>query len=399
MTGSIQFSGETGLNAMRQLADLLHEGVRRFPDGPQNWRSLSKMLCRLGRAAEAIACADEALRRFPGDIELRATRIGAAIQLGIADTALADARSLWDVAPESPIAGQVFLQALATAELWDELESTARAMDWVTSDPKYSLELLARKSLLVEHRPDELLAHCNTILARSPSHTSAVYYRAVALARLGRDAEAREAMGLERYLSVSELPVPDGYVDGEAFREALTAEIRANPTLLPDPKPLSDGLQTLQLRQPGEKAVAALVAAIEIAVADYVAGLAGDTGIFAKAAPETAEIRSWAVIYGQEGRLKPHRHPSGWLSGVFYVAAPKLPGENAYRGMLKLGMIDKVYGVEPPWGIHDVEPVPGRLVMFPSYTPHATAPPGTAGARIVVAFDVVASMETNCPLP
>jgi len=395
-SGSIKFSTEAELSAMRQLADLLHEGVRRFPDAPQNWRSLSQLLCRLGRAPEAIACAGEALRRFPGDIELRATRIGAAIQIDDADAALADARSLWETSPESPMAGQMFLRALAAAELWDELELTARSMDWVRSDPKYSLELIARKSLLVEDQPNELLAHCDTILARSPGHTNATYYRAIALARLGRGAEAREAMGLERYLSILDLPVPDGYADGEAFREALAVEIRANPTLMPDPKRKAtrDGLQTLQLRQPGEKAVMALVATIESAVADYLAALAGDTGIFAAAAPHTAEIRSWAVIYGQDGRQTPHRHAGGWLSGVFYVAAPKLPGELAYRGMLKVGMIDKVYGVEPPWGIHEVEPVPGRLVMFPSYTPHATEPTGIAGARIIVAFDVVPSTDS-----
>jgi uncharacterized protein (TIGR02466 family) len=380
--------------AMRQLADLLRVGVRRFPDAPQSWRSLSHLLCRLGRATEAIAYADEALTRFPGDIELRATRIGAGIQLGDADSALADARRLWDASPESPIAGRAYLEALAAAGLWDELGPAARSMEWVASDPKFSLEILARRSLLIEDRPDELLAHCNVILARLPGHTNATYYRAVALARLGRNEEARETVGLERYLSISELPVPEGYADGEAFRAALGAEICANPTLVPDPKlkTTRDGLQTLQLRQPGDKAVAALAAVIEIAVADYVTGLAGDAGSFATAAPKAAEIQSWAILYGRDGRQKPHRHPGGWLSGVYYVAAPKLSGESAYRGMLKVGMVGKMCG-HPPWGIHDVEPVPGRIVMFPSYTPHATEPTGIAGARISVAFDVVPSTK------
>jgi tetratricopeptide (TPR) repeat protein len=390
--GSIRFSGEARLNAMRQLAGLLREGVRRRPDAPQNWRTLSHILCRLGHATEAIAHADEALTRFPGDIELRATRIGARIQLGDVDSALADARSLWDASPESPIAGRAYLEALAAAGLWDDLAPAASSMEWVGSNPKFSLEILARRSLVIEDRPEEILAHCDAILARSPGHTDATYYRAIALARVGRDAEACEAMGLERYLSISELPVPEGYADGQAFRGVLAAEIRANPTLVPDPKlkTTRDGLQTLQLRQPDDKAVPALAAAIEIAVAGYVAGLAGDAGSFATAVPETAEIQSWAILYGRDGRQKPHRHPGGWLSGVYYVSAPKRPGENAYSGMLKVGMVGKVCAA-PPWGIRDIEPVPGRLVMFPSYTPHATEPTAVAGARISVAFDVVPS--------
>jgi hypothetical protein len=40
----------------------------------------------------------------------------------------------------------------------------------------------------------------------------------------------------------------------------------------------------------------------------------------------------------------------------------------------------------------EIEPVPGRLVLFPSYVPHATIPPGSSdGARICVTFDVVAA--------
>ena len=59
----------------------------------------------------------------------------------------------------------------------------------------------------------------------------------------------------------------------------------------------------------------------------------------------------------------------------FYVAAPRPSGENAYRGPLVLGVLDSSdQEIKPPWGTLEVEPVPGRLVMFPSYVPHATLP-------------------------
>ena len=49
----------------------------------------------------------------------------------------------------------------------------------------------------------------------------------------------------------------------------------------------------------------------------------------------------------------------------------------------------QTHGVDPPWETREIEPVPGRLVLFPSYVPHATQPSGLEGERISIAFDVV----------
>ncbi len=44
---------------------------------------------------------------------------------------------------------------------------------------------------------------------------------------------------------------------------------------------------------------------------------------------------------------------------------------------------------ESPWGVRDIRPAPGRLVLFPSFVPHATLPTKSPEPRICVAFDVV----------
>jgi len=36
-----------------------------------------------------------------------------------------------------------------------------------------------------------------------------------------------------------------------------------------------------------------------------------------------------------------------------------------------------------------IEPVPGRLVLFPSYAPHGTEAAGIEGERISIGFDVI----------
>ena len=96
------------------------------------------------------------------------------------------------------------------------------------------------------------------------------------------------------------------------------------------------------------------------------------------------------MVSPSDGWQSSHIHPSGWITGVYYVAAPLPKGANAYRGPLVLGALDsQTLGIDPPWGVREVEPAPGRLVLFPSYLPHSTLPSGVDGSRICVAFDVV----------
>jgi hypothetical protein len=383
-----------------QLAVRLREEVTRFPDSLGHWQHLLRVLRRLGRTQEAIACADEALKRFPENVELRILRIRSAvpIQGGVASAfgprifwakyVLADARKLWKALPESPVAGRLLLDVLVAAEHWDEFETTARAMEWVGTDPQETLDIFAQR-WIATGRLNELLACCDSVLMRIPAHTDAIYYRAMALALLGREGEACEAISLDRYLSISSLPVPNEYPNQEAFRDALVTEILADPTLMPNRNTTREGLQTAPLHLRRGSAVSALVDEIKIAVAAYVADLADGNGRFEMGAPKKAKFSSWAVVYGRNGQQTSHRHSHGWLSGVFYVSAPKLSSHNAYQGALKVGVLHESFASSVPWGIREVEPVPGRLVLFPSYTPHATEPSGIEGARICVAFDII----------
>jgi uncharacterized protein (TIGR02466 family) len=144
------------------------------------------------------------------------------------------------------------------------------------------------------------------------------------------------------------------------------------------------------LRQPDAVAIEALIAQIKRAAQDYEHRISASDNIFSATRPKWARLDIWAVVCGRDGRQKAHLHPHGWLSGVYYVTAPRPAGANLYRGPLILGALDPhAHGVEPPWGTREIEPVPGRLVLFPSYLPHATQPSGVDGVRISVAFDVV----------
>lgn len=95
---------------------------------------------------------------------------------------------------------------------------------------------------------------------------------------------------------------------------------------------------------------------------------------------------SWSVRLTGGGRHVGHVHMSGWLSSALYVALPaeEERGEGE-AGWLALGDAGAL-GVELA-PIRQVEPKPGRLVLFPSTMWHGTRP-FAAGERLTVAFDV-----------
>lgn len=97
---------------------------------------------------------------------------------------------------------------------------------------------------------------------------------------------------------------------------------------------------------------------------------------------------SWSVRLGPGGFNVTHSHPLGWLSSAFYVALPDAkemgpaPAGHFHWGAppeeLRTGL--------PPRGV--IAPVPGQLVLFPSFVWHGTVPT-MGGERLNIAFDAV----------
>jgi len=96
---------------------------------------------------------------------------------------------------------------------------------------------------------------------------------------------------------------------------------------------------------------------------------------------------SWSVRLTGSGFHANHIHPQGWFSSALYVSLPSQEQRGAApAGWLCLGVPQKELGVELP-PVREIEPKPGRLVLFPSTMWHGTYPFG-AGERLTCAFDV-----------
>jgi tetratricopeptide (TPR) repeat protein len=98
---------------------------------------------------------------------------------------------------------------------------------------------------------------------------------------------------------------------------------------------------------------------------------------------------SWSVRLTSSGHHSTHVHSQGWISSAFYVTVPSpdVAGP-APAGWLQLGAPPPSLRL-PLAPIRNVEPLPGRLVLFPSTLWHGTAPIA-GGERLTIAFDVAA---------
>ena len=114
---------------------------------------------------------------------------------------------------------------------------------------------------------------------------------------------------------------------------------------------------------------------------------------FIKNWPTSYEINGWLVCMQSGGKLAPHMHDSGWITGSVYINVPPKSGTDSGNLVLCLSDQDHVLGTEESQqSIIDV--VTGSLCLFPSSLHHYTVPFEGQEDRIVLAFDVIPKDKT-----
>ena len=109
---------------------------------------------------------------------------------------------------------------------------------------------------------------------------------------------------------------------------------------------------------------------------------------FIKNWPTSYEIKGWLVCMQSGGKLEPHMHDNGWLTGSIYINVPPKSETDSGNLVLCFSDQDHVLGVEKSQqSIIDV--VTGSLCFFPSSLHHYTVPFEEKEDRIVLAFDVI----------
>lgn len=325
----------------------------RYPREPAVWEAWAQALLEFGRNAAAAETAAHG-RASAGDTPT--LRLAAA--MGLAESgALAEAAAAFEALDTAGIA--ISGQAISHARLRLRLG-----------------------------QPDRAARIAETAIATDRDDQTAWAYLGIAW-RLLDDPREFWLHDYERHVGVMVPSAPQ--IDDAARFVADTADVlRALHVTRAQPinQSLRHGTQTsgaLFLRR--KPAIRAVVAAVEGAVARFVAALPDDADhpLLSRKADRFRFSGSWSVRLTERGFHVAHVHREGWISSAFYFVLPDRDGD---EGALMLGKPPADLGLDlSPRRI--VRPEPGQLILFPSSMWHGTVPFARTGERITVAFDVV----------
>jgi uncharacterized protein (TIGR02466 family) len=312
--------------------------------------------------APAVAAGDVAALELAGRAALGADDLDRAI-------------ALLERATEAPRA----LTALAVATARRDgvaaaMPLVARVLQAARADP---LALnLAAKAWFVRGRADKVDSLCAALEAQGADTAQSCAIWAVAKTRLGDFEGARALFGPDRIKAIRGIPGADN--------AALAREILGHPNLVPahPAHATAGGFRVDDPEIADTPALLTLAGLIRTAVEAYATEQALWNG---RRLMGEVRLDIWAVVLAGEAHEQWHVHPSGAISGVYYVAVPAL----AAPGALQFGLLPF-----PPEGSNvepavTVAPEPGMLMLFPSSFAHRTLPTHSAAPRISVAFDAV----------
>jgi tetratricopeptide (TPR) repeat protein len=290
-------------------------------------------------------------------------------------------------APDSPAlltAYGIVLEELNRAD--EGLLSLRRALA-LTRDKRLGQRNLL-STLLRTGQADEALRLARGLRQDDPDEQYLVACEATALRLLGSPIY-REIFDYERFVRSYEIPAPRGFFTAENFNASLADVLRAQHRNNAHPldQTLDHGSQTarnlMSLEEPNLKA---FVAAVDIAVRDYVGRLRSDDPVGRRRSDRYRFAALWSTRFTDGGHQPNHVHDRGWISASYFVAlSPNEKARDPHNGWLKLGEPNR-----PPENCGPeafVEPKVGALILFPSYMWQGVVP-FEGDERLSLAFDV-----------
>jgi len=242
-------------------------------------------------------------------------------------------------------------------------------------------------------RTEAALEFADDLVSRGVAHARVLGIRPLALAKLGRTEEAREAFGFDTYLHKAILPPPPGYDTIEAFNRDLAAELMSHPGIRYERYGVASA-NSWRIDEPclkRSKMVPLLQQLIKREAETYVASLGNRDDAWLGQRKPSGFLHHWSVITDGDGFEEWHVHQNGWLSGAYYVDIPDfiLNGEGP-GGCVAFGLPEGIVGDEPheKFGTQLFRPCSGLVMMFPSHSFHRTYAHRGDKRRICLAFDI-----------
>ncbi|MEO8115946.1 MAG: putative 2OG-Fe(II) oxygenase [Phenylobacterium sp.] len=335
----------------------LDRALASHPRDPRLQHVRATVLEYAGDLAGARAAARAGLAAAPADLQLLGTLVHLEAELDDPEAALAHAQRAVQVAPGSQPAQIILAEArLAAGDARGAAEAARAALQGAAAR-QYALALLATAWRLLG----------------DPRYVALYDYAA--------------------FVRTYELEAPAGWIDRTSLLKDLAEALGRLHGFRTHP--LSQSLRhggQVPLRGNGshEAPIEALLAQLSGFAQAYARALGPGADPFRARNSGAARIAgAWSVRLTSSGFHADHIHPEGWISSACYIALPEETRDPAARaGWLKFG--EPGVRTHPSLGPeHFVEPLAGRLVLFPSYMWHGTVPFVSQAPRLTVAFDAV----------
>jgi uncharacterized protein (TIGR02466 family) len=409
---------------------LLRQAVEIKPDSATALSRLGSTLLTCGRGSEAVEVFRRAQKLEASDLQIAYGLAHALLESKAFDEAVTASDKALELSPDDPAILTIKGVALHQFERLKEAEEVLSRSTGLNPEDTNALIHLGRvrlqrddyqgaiatfeqaaklaPGLATVHSqlanahaamgsPEIAVAVCDEFLDEQPTSAALILVKVLALRDAGRDAEADALLGQDTLVRLRQIAAPSRFGSVEKFNAALETMIREHPSLARTHtnRATRHGIQTgsLSVDPPPEMQVflSLLNREVRAVLAELVAAGFGDHP-WVRHAPKGWSVNSWAVVLNDQGHQLSHIHPEAWMSAVYYVAIPEdgMGSAHGEDGWLEFGQpSDQLYArAKSP--LRSVQPQPGTIVMFPSYSFHRTKPFSSAGQRISISFDIFA---------
>ena len=376
------------LGRFEDCEQLYRKRLERNPSDPDLHRAYNSLLYRLGRTEEYLA----SYNRAP---QTRDLLLGKAGLLSMQKRG-AEAHDIYNSLLARDPLDMTAAAGLATSlMLMERYDEAVAAFQTVINRDGASTAVFssAAGAALMAGDPQKAEHFCHAGLRHQPHDQTCLALLGTAW-RLQGDERDETLNGYDSLIRFFDLEPPDGFSSMESFNAELGAYLEhIHPkTQAYLEQSLHGGSQTEgHLFGAGHVLVEKLRARIEEAIFSYVADLAPDDRhpFLARRGQKFRYSGAWSCLMRGQGFHVNHLHPEGWISSSYYVAVPEVAkDQNTKQGWIKFG--------EPSFNVplknpirRTIQPVPGRLVLFPSYMWHGTIPFHAPAVRTTIAFDAV----------
>lgn len=382
------------LNRFAEAAEALGVAAEREPGSVEIHLKLGDALDREGQFAAAIEAWQRAISHGLNDIDIH-LNIGKRLRiLNRIDESITALEKTVRLSPDDT---EVLFELQRSMTLNRDFAGAYEILQKIREiEPAYEhLEPASAAAALGAGDAAQALETCETHLSRQPRDCTMLSIKPFILNDLGQETECRQFADYNNLVHMVDITAPDGFDTLEAFNDALAEHILKHPSLRYSPPRATtvNGWQTGEILTEPKGPIAPLERIVRDAFATFQNSITTDGAHpYSGDWPKIKGATMWGVVLKSEGHQVPHLHPTGWISGVYYVEIPDIVLENNKNGEKTLGWLE--FGAAPPQiparqapPIRLIEPKPGRLVLFPSYFFHRTIPYEADARRISIAFD------------